>query len=161
MNLNFYEKITNIIEETRIYKDEPMKKHTTFRVGGPADYFVLPKTIDEVKALVLLCQEENIPYFLLCGREDGKVQKPTSARREDKIYNWTWKNIKLLLAIVKTDPPVLLKYVSSPVQKTVMFLLTPASRLAIVIWALPPVTLEVFDTPSTVTVTLPVALSFK
>lgn len=65
MNLNFYKKVTNIIEETRIYKDEPMKKHTTFRVGGNADYFVLPKTIDEVKALVLLCKEENMPYYIL------------------------------------------------------------------------------------------------
>lgn len=50
-----------------------------------------------VAAELTITQEENMPYFLLCGREDGKVQKPSSARREDKIYKWTWKNIKLLL----------------------------------------------------------------
>ena len=39
MNLNFYNKLTDYIEAERIYREEPMKKHTTFRIGGPADYF--------------------------------------------------------------------------------------------------------------------------
>lgn len=65
MNLNFYNKLTDYIEETRIYKDEPMKKHTTFRVGGNADYFVVPKTEEEVKNVVNLCKKEEMPYFVL------------------------------------------------------------------------------------------------
>ena len=65
MNLNFYDKLTDYIEETRIYKDEPMKKHTTFRVGGNADYFVVPKTEEEVKNIVSLCKSEGMPYFIL------------------------------------------------------------------------------------------------
>ena len=64
MNLNFYEKITNIIEETRIYKDEPMKKHTTFRVGGNADYFVMPRTTEEIQQVIALCEKENLPYYI-------------------------------------------------------------------------------------------------
>lgn len=50
-----------------------------------------------VAAELTITQEEDIPYFLLCGRTSGCVQKPTSAKKEDKIYEWTWKNIKLLL----------------------------------------------------------------
>lgn len=65
MNLKFYDKLTDYIEETRIYKDEPMKKHTTFRVGGNADYFVVPKTEEEVKNIVSLCKSEGMPYFVL------------------------------------------------------------------------------------------------
>ena len=65
MNLKFYDKLTDYIEETRIYKDEPMKKHTTFRVGGNADYFVVPKTEEEVKNIVSLCKSEGMPYFIL------------------------------------------------------------------------------------------------
>lgn len=65
MNLKFYDKLTDYIEETRIYKDEPMKKHTTFRVGGNADYFVVPKTEEEVKNIVSLCKSERMPYFIL------------------------------------------------------------------------------------------------
>lgn len=65
MNLNFYDKLTDYIEETRIYKEEPMKMHTTFRVGGNADYFVVPKTEEEVKNIVNLCKKEEMPYFVL------------------------------------------------------------------------------------------------
>ena len=56
-----------LIEESGIsyMLNEPMKKHTTFRVGGNADYFVMPKTIDEVKGAVALCQKENLPYYIL------------------------------------------------------------------------------------------------
>ena len=65
MNLVFYNKMKEIIEESRIYVDEPMKKHTTFRVGGPADYFVTPKAKEEVKELISLCKEFEVPYYVL------------------------------------------------------------------------------------------------
>ena len=65
MKLVFDSKVTNMIDETRIYKEEPMKKHTTFRVGGKADYFIVPKTIEEVKNVVALCKETDMPYYIL------------------------------------------------------------------------------------------------
>lgn len=65
MNSLFYSKLIDVLEENRIYTKEPMKKHTTFRVGGEADYFVLPKTIEEVKGIVALCHEMNMPYYVL------------------------------------------------------------------------------------------------
>ncbi len=65
MNLNFYDKLTDYIEEKRIYKEETMKKHTTFRVGGNADYFVVPKTEEEIQNIICLCKEEGMPYYIL------------------------------------------------------------------------------------------------
>ncbi len=65
MNLDFYNKLKDIIDEKRIYTDEPMKKHTTFRVGGNADFFVIPKTVEEVKQTVMLCVEQDMPYYIL------------------------------------------------------------------------------------------------
>ena len=50
-----------------------------------------------VAAELTITQEEGIPYFLLCGRSNDIVQKPSSAKKEDKVYNWTWDNLKLLL----------------------------------------------------------------
>lgn len=50
-----------------------------------------------VSAELSITQEERIPYFLLCGRESKNVQKPKGAKSEDKLYNWTWNNLKLLL----------------------------------------------------------------
>ena len=65
MNLEFYNQLIQIIDKERVLLDEPMKKHTTFRVGGNADYFVMPKTTEEVKGVVALCQKENLPYYIL------------------------------------------------------------------------------------------------
>ena len=65
MNSNFYNELLNIIDKERVYLDEPMKKHITFRVGGPADYFVTPNTVEEVKGIIALCKKENMPYYIL------------------------------------------------------------------------------------------------
>lgn len=48
-----------------VFPDEPMKKHTTFQVGGPADCFVKPQNAEEVRKTVTLCREMEIPYFIL------------------------------------------------------------------------------------------------
>lgn len=50
-----------------------------------------------VSAELKIAQEENIPYFLLWGRSDITCVKPTAAKDSDKIYNWTWDNLKLLI----------------------------------------------------------------
>ena len=42
-----------------------MKRHTTFRIGGPADFFLLPSTVDEVRGILEICREEELPYFIL------------------------------------------------------------------------------------------------
>lgn len=42
MNQNFYDKLKKILSEEQIKLQEPMEDHTTFRIGGPADYFVMP-----------------------------------------------------------------------------------------------------------------------
>lgn len=44
-----------------------------------------------------IAQEENIPYFLLKGRSDKVCKKPRAAKSTDKIYLWTWKNLKNLI----------------------------------------------------------------
>ena len=65
MNLNIYSQLIQIIDKERVLLDEPMKKHTTFRVGGNADYFVMPRTTQEVQQVVALCKNEILPYYIL------------------------------------------------------------------------------------------------
>lgn len=50
-----------------------------------------------VSAEVLIAQEEGIPYFLLNGRANEICKKPKAAKSSDKIYNWTWDNLKVLI----------------------------------------------------------------
>ncbi len=48
----------------RVLLDEPMDRHTTFGIGGPADALVLPDGIDEIKTVVSYCRDNNIPCFV-------------------------------------------------------------------------------------------------
>lgn len=61
----FYNKLAAIVRDEQVLRDEPMQKHTTFRVGGPVDYFVMPETIEQVQKVVALCKEEEIPYYIV------------------------------------------------------------------------------------------------
>jgi UDP-N-acetylmuramate dehydrogenase len=45
--------------------DEPMSRHTTFRIGGPADALVAPGDLDDLRRVVGLCRERGIPLFTL------------------------------------------------------------------------------------------------
>ena len=63
--MNFYNQLMQIVNEKQIYVDEPLSKHTTFRVGGAADYFVLPEKTEEVRELVALCRKVHMPYYIL------------------------------------------------------------------------------------------------
>lgn len=62
---NIYDKVVDIVGEENVHTNEPMSRHTTFRIGGNADYFVKPGNADEVAAVIVVCREYNIPYFIL------------------------------------------------------------------------------------------------
>lgn len=50
---HFYDEITTALPELKVLKDEPMSRHTTFRIGGPADYFVCPDREQIAEALAV------------------------------------------------------------------------------------------------------------
>jgi hypothetical protein len=50
-----------------------------------------------VKAEVEIAQELKKDYFLLWGRSEKTCVKPSSAKGTDKIYKWTWDNLKALI----------------------------------------------------------------
>lgn len=54
-------------------------------------------TATGVSAELKIAQELEIPYFLLKGRSDKTCYKPTAALSTDKMYNWTWPNLKSLI----------------------------------------------------------------
>lgn len=61
----FYDRLIEMVEKERVLQKEPMSRHTTFRVGGAADYFVSVKTEEEIWKVLALCKEEGIPFFVL------------------------------------------------------------------------------------------------
>lgn len=44
-----------------------------------------------------IAREEHKPYFLLAGYSDHQCTPPTSALLTDKMYKWTWDNLKSLI----------------------------------------------------------------
>lgn len=62
---NKIEWIRKLGEQVEILVAEPMKNHTTFRIGGPADALALPKTPEEVAEVVHFCHEHAQPYYVL------------------------------------------------------------------------------------------------
>ena len=64
MDQRFENELKKVLSERQVKTGEPMEMHTTFRVGGPADYFVLPETKEELRETVLLCRREEMPYYI-------------------------------------------------------------------------------------------------
>lgn len=62
---NFLTKLKLILDEDEIFLNEMMSKHTTFKLGGPAKYFIIPKSIDKIIKVIQLCNEYSIEYFIL------------------------------------------------------------------------------------------------
>lgn len=62
--MDFYHKLSETAGADHILKDEPMSAHTTFRIGGPADYFVVPEDAASLGRGVALCRAEGVDYFI-------------------------------------------------------------------------------------------------
>lgn len=54
-------------------------------------------TATGVAAELVIAKEKGKPYFLLAAYSDKHCTKPTSALASDKIYKWTWENLKKLI----------------------------------------------------------------
>ncbi len=60
-----FSKILSETLDAEIYFNEPMKNHTTFKIGGNADAFALAKSIDALREILLLCKERNVPFYVI------------------------------------------------------------------------------------------------
>ena len=72
--MNQYSYLENILDKSRIKYDEPMKKHTTIRIGGPAKCLVLPTSIEEIKNIIKYANENNIKYYIIGNGSDIVVR---------------------------------------------------------------------------------------
>lgn len=68
MNRNINEtelrELRGLVDEGHICLDEPMSKHTTFRIGGPAEVFMNP-TLEELQSVLAFCKEREIPVTIV------------------------------------------------------------------------------------------------
>jgi Thoeris protein ThsB, TIR-like domain len=91
------------------FKDNSVKEHLT---GDWKEK--VRRRMDSVDVVIVLCgtkthtasgvadeltiaKEKSKPYFLLAAYPDKNCTKPTSASVSDKLYKWTWDNLKALI----------------------------------------------------------------
>ena len=91
------------------FKDNSVKEHLTGDWTGK-----VRRRMDNIDVVIVLCgtkthtakgvadelriaKKKNKPYFLLAAYSDKNCTKPKSASALDKVYNWTWPNLKALI----------------------------------------------------------------
>ncbi len=62
--MDFYHNLSEAVGHGNILRNELMADHTTFRIGGPADYFVIPENGESLGRGIALCRSAGIPYFI-------------------------------------------------------------------------------------------------
>lgn len=60
-----YDILIDRISKEKIMQNEPMNKHTSFKIGGNADFFVKATTEEDVRNVLQICQDNNIPLTVL------------------------------------------------------------------------------------------------
>ena len=60
--MNIFEKV---LSKEQIFINEPMKKHTTFKIGGNADILILPYTLEQIIECIQICEQNNIEYYVI------------------------------------------------------------------------------------------------
>lgn len=62
---SFEKSLQDIVGSQNVRPDEPLVEHTTFRIGGPAQWLVTPRSEDEVAGVVSTCEAAGIPWRVL------------------------------------------------------------------------------------------------
>lgn len=62
-----YDKLLELAytEEAGVLLNEPMSRHTTFKIGGPCDVFIVPKSLESLGRIYSFCRSSELPYFIL------------------------------------------------------------------------------------------------
>jgi UDP-N-acetylmuramate dehydrogenase len=111
----FITNLKNVLDPDEICENEMMKKHTTFKTGGPARIFVRPKTIEHLVQVIKLCNKNNVFFFVIGNGSNLLVS--------DKGYNGVLiqireENFSQLTVNKKDDEHYLLQVGGGMLMKT-------------------------------------------
>lgn len=95
----------------KILFDEPMKNHTTFKIGGPADVMIIPTSEDELISAVKFCRDNNIDFFIM-GNGSNLLVKDGGIRGVVIKVHEGYNNIKVDGNIIYCEAGALLTAVS-------------------------------------------------
>ena len=111
-----YRDFLEILPEKNVKLDEPMKKHTSFRVGGPADLLVRPENEDEIKKIFEYINKEDIPYMII-GNGSNLLVKDGGIRGLVVEIADNFNNIEFEGTTVKVQSGALLSVIGNRAMK--------------------------------------------
>ncbi len=126
---DFYQKLKYILQDEQILQDEPLKYHTTFKIGGPAKYLLLPESITQIVSCVKLCKEENVPFYVMGNGSNllvsdegffGVIIKLGEGFSDVNIQNYETFNedeTRVMKYLVKASAGILLSSLSKYIAK--------------------------------------------
>ena len=78
-NMQICQELTKEIPSEQVYLNEPMSKHTTFKVGGSADIFVKVKNIDELRHIIKIAKKNDV-HITVVGNGSNILVKDNGIR---------------------------------------------------------------------------------
>jgi UDP-N-acetylmuramate dehydrogenase len=81
--------------EQIVRRAEPMKLHTWFHLGGPAEYFASPQSLEELAGLVRRCRDEQVPVRILGGGSNILVRDEGVAGMVIHLENPAFESIQV------------------------------------------------------------------
>lgn len=60
-----YEDLEKIVDSSKVSKNEPMKKYTSFKIGGNADILVNAETIEDINNILKYASKNNVPLYII------------------------------------------------------------------------------------------------
>ncbi len=90
--------LDGVLNERQYKLDEPMSRHTTYGIGGPADCFVMPQTVEELKKVLSKAHDEGIPVTFIGGGSNLLVSDLgirgitlcTNRLKQETVCHETW-----------------------------------------------------------------------
>lgn len=79
-----YDELLKKIDKEQIYLNEPMKKHTTFKIGGRADVFIKVKTIQDIEHVLDVAKRENVEVTVIGNGSNVLVKDRRNKRNSYK-----------------------------------------------------------------------------
>ncbi|ORX39506.1 hypothetical protein BCR36DRAFT_588239, partial [Piromyces finnis] len=88
--------IKNTLKNDEYIENEMMKKHTTFRIGGPAKVFVKPKNVNQIIEIINLCNKHNVSYFILGNGSNLLVSDSGYMGVVIQIHQYNFSNLEVI-----------------------------------------------------------------
>lgn len=111
MEGSFREELEKIAGAGNVWQNESMALHTTFRIGGPADWFIVPQTVEQAAGALKLCRERNIPVTVI-GNGSNLLVRDGGIRGAVLALCGGMKEIRITGTRVTADSGVLLSALS-------------------------------------------------